>query len=72
MAPERIARVIVDSAPDIVALQEVDHGIPRTHHHDQTKLLIFTSSKRADRSNHAGRFHNHDRSEPRVRIPDCF
>jgi endonuclease/exonuclease/phosphatase family metal-dependent hydrolase len=37
--PERIARVIGDSAPDLVALQEVDDGIPRTHHQDQAKLL---------------------------------
>ncbi len=39
VAPERIARVIDDSAADIVALQEVDNGIPRTHHRDQAKLL---------------------------------
>jgi endonuclease/exonuclease/phosphatase family metal-dependent hydrolase len=37
--PERIARVIGDSAPDLVALQEVDHGIPRTQHQDQAQLL---------------------------------
>jgi endonuclease/exonuclease/phosphatase family metal-dependent hydrolase len=37
--PERIAGVIADSAADIVALQEVDKGIPRTHHQDQAKLL---------------------------------
>ena len=37
--PEPIARVIDDSAPDIVALQEVDHRIPRTHHQDQAQLL---------------------------------
>ena len=39
VSPERIARVIDDSAPDIVALQEVDNGIPRTHHQDQARLL---------------------------------
>jgi len=37
--PKRIARVIGDLAPDIVALQEVDNGIPRTHHQDQARLL---------------------------------
>ncbi len=37
--PERIAGVIGDLAPDIVALQEVDNGIPRTHHQDQAQLL---------------------------------
>lgn len=37
--PERIARVIGDAAPDVVALQEVDNGIPRTHHQDQAGLL---------------------------------
>jgi endonuclease/exonuclease/phosphatase family metal-dependent hydrolase len=39
VAPERIARVIDDAAADIVALQEVDNGIPRTHHQNQAKLL---------------------------------
>jgi len=39
VAPERIARVIGDSAADVVALQEVDNGIPRTRHQDQAKLL---------------------------------
>ena len=37
--PERIAEVIGDSAADIVALQEVDSGIPRTNYQDQAKLL---------------------------------
>jgi endonuclease/exonuclease/phosphatase family metal-dependent hydrolase len=37
--PERIARVIADAVPDIVALQEVDNGIPRTHYQNQHKLL---------------------------------
>jgi len=37
--PERIARVIADSAADVVALQEVDNGIPRTHHQDQARVL---------------------------------
>jgi len=37
--PQRIARIIGDSAPDVVALQEVDNGIPRTHRQDQAKLL---------------------------------
>jgi endonuclease/exonuclease/phosphatase family metal-dependent hydrolase len=39
VVPERIAKVIGESDPDIVALQEVDHGIPRTHYQDQAKLL---------------------------------
>ncbi|MGD9299939.1 MAG: hypothetical protein PVI13_00085 [Desulfobacterales bacterium] len=30
--PERIAKVIGDTAPDIIALQKVDHGITRIHH----------------------------------------
>jgi endonuclease/exonuclease/phosphatase family metal-dependent hydrolase len=37
--PERIAGVIADSAADIVALQEVDNGIARTHYQNQTKRL---------------------------------
>jgi len=39
VAPERIAGVIDDAAADIVALQEVDNGISRTHHQHQAKLL---------------------------------
>jgi len=37
--PERIARVVGAAAPDVVALQEVDRGIPRTHLQDQAGLL---------------------------------
>jgi endonuclease/exonuclease/phosphatase family metal-dependent hydrolase len=37
--PQRIARVIREANPDIVALQEVDKGIPRTRHQDQAELL---------------------------------
>jgi len=37
--PERIAGVIDECMPDLVALQEVDAGIPRTHHQDQAKIL---------------------------------
>ena len=37
--PERIARVVGELAPDVVALQEVDNGIPRTYHQDQARLL---------------------------------
>lgn len=37
--PERVAGVIDELSPDIVALQEVDAGIPRTHHQDQAKVL---------------------------------
>ncbi len=36
---ERIARVIGHAAPDIVALQEVDNGLPRTYHQDQAGML---------------------------------
>ena len=37
--PQRVASVIKEAKPDIVALQEVDKGIPRTRHQDQTELL---------------------------------
>jgi endonuclease/exonuclease/phosphatase family metal-dependent hydrolase len=37
--PERIAAVIDELSPDVVALQEVDAGIPRTHHQDQAKII---------------------------------
>ena len=37
--PEWIAGVIDDLRPDLVALQEVDDGIPRTHHQDQAKII---------------------------------
>jgi endonuclease/exonuclease/phosphatase family metal-dependent hydrolase len=37
--PERVAGVIDEAAPDIVALQEVDNGIPRTQYQDQSQLL---------------------------------
>ena len=37
--PERIAGVIDELSPDVVALQEVDAGIPRTHHQDQAKII---------------------------------
>jgi len=37
--PERVARVVSEASPDVVALQEVDSGIPRTHLHDQAGLL---------------------------------
>lgn len=36
---ERIARVIGDAAPDVVALQEVDSGLPRSRHQDQAARL---------------------------------
>ena len=39
VGPERIAGVIDELAPDVVALQEVDAGIPRTHHQEQAKIL---------------------------------
>lgn len=37
--PERIARVISEVSPDVVALQEVDSGIPRTLSQNQPGLL---------------------------------
>jgi endonuclease/exonuclease/phosphatase family metal-dependent hydrolase len=37
--PKRVANVIRQSEPDVVALQEVDAGMPRTHSQDQAKLL---------------------------------
>jgi endonuclease/exonuclease/phosphatase family metal-dependent hydrolase len=37
--PERIAGAIADLVPDIVALQEVDNGIPRTRYQNQAELL---------------------------------
>jgi len=39
VCPERIAGVIDELSPDVVALQEVDAGIPRTHHQDQAKII---------------------------------
>lgn len=36
---EQVAAVIDDLTPDLVALQEVDAGIPRTHKQDQAKTL---------------------------------
>ncbi|MEJ2730575.1 MAG: endonuclease/exonuclease/phosphatase family protein [Deltaproteobacteria bacterium] len=44
VGPERIASVIDELAPDVVALQEVDAGIPRTHHQEQAKILGETLS----------------------------
>jgi endonuclease/exonuclease/phosphatase family metal-dependent hydrolase len=37
--PDRVAGVIDELSPDIVALQEVDAGIPRTHRQDQARVL---------------------------------
>ncbi|MGD2099296.1 MAG: endonuclease/exonuclease/phosphatase family protein [Desulfobacterales bacterium] len=37
--PEQVAAVIDELTPDLVALQEVDANIPRTHNTDQAKLL---------------------------------
>ena len=37
--PEQVAKVIRQLTPDLVALQEVDAGIPRTHYQDQAKTL---------------------------------
>lgn len=39
VGPERVAKVIRQLTPDLVALQEVDAGIPRTHHQNQARLL---------------------------------
>jgi endonuclease/exonuclease/phosphatase family metal-dependent hydrolase len=37
--PEQVAGVIDELSPDLLALQEVDVGIPRTQHQDQAKIL---------------------------------
>jgi endonuclease/exonuclease/phosphatase family metal-dependent hydrolase len=37
--PRRIANVIRPHDPDVIALQEVDAGIPRTHNQDQAKII---------------------------------
>ena len=37
--PQQVASVIDQLAPDLVALQEVDANIPRTHNQDQAELL---------------------------------
>lgn len=39
ISPRRVARVIAQFAPDIVALQEVDAGRPRTRGEDQAHLI---------------------------------
>jgi len=37
--PERIARVCEEEGADIIALQEVDYGVPRSHHQDLASVL---------------------------------
>lgn len=37
--PKRIARSIERFEPDIVALQEIDHGRPRSRHDDQSEII---------------------------------
>jgi endonuclease/exonuclease/phosphatase family metal-dependent hydrolase len=37
--PERIIETLAHYEPDIVLLQEVDEGVPRTNHHRQVDLL---------------------------------
>jgi endonuclease/exonuclease/phosphatase family metal-dependent hydrolase len=37
--PERIIETIAHCSPDIVLLQEVDDGVPRSRHHKQVDLL---------------------------------
>jgi endonuclease/exonuclease/phosphatase family metal-dependent hydrolase len=37
--PEQVAKVIGQLDPDLVALQEVDAGIPRTYYQDQAKII---------------------------------
>jgi endonuclease/exonuclease/phosphatase family metal-dependent hydrolase len=39
LAPERVARVIAQFEPDVVALQELDAGRPRTCGHHQAELI---------------------------------
>jgi endonuclease/exonuclease/phosphatase family metal-dependent hydrolase len=36
---ERIIAVIEEENPDFICLQEVDHNVRRTRHHNQPKLL---------------------------------
>lgn len=38
----RIQKIITSQAPDIITLQEVDHGVPRSRGDDQTRLLAET------------------------------
>jgi endonuclease/exonuclease/phosphatase family metal-dependent hydrolase len=38
-SPERIARIIARTRPDVVALQELDHGKKRTSKQDQARLI---------------------------------
>ena len=37
--PERVAEVIAHYDPDVAFLQEVDHGVKRSGHHDQADVL---------------------------------
>lgn len=37
--PERIVDVVADYAPDVVMLQEVDDGAPRSNHHAQAEMF---------------------------------
>ena len=37
--PERVVEAIAHCQPDIVLLQEVDDGVPRSSHHRQVDLL---------------------------------
>lgn len=37
---ERTLAVIEQADPDIVLLQEVDSGVPRSHHHDQPEAML--------------------------------
>ena len=39
VSPRRVARVILREAPDIVALQELDHGRPRSRSEDQSSAI---------------------------------
>jgi endonuclease/exonuclease/phosphatase family metal-dependent hydrolase len=38
-SPQRIARVIAQYQPDVIALQELDVGRPRSHLHDQPRVI---------------------------------
>jgi endonuclease/exonuclease/phosphatase family metal-dependent hydrolase len=37
--PERVVEVVAHYDPDVVLLQEVDEGVPRSRRHDQAELL---------------------------------
>lgn len=55
--PERVAEVLAHYDPDVAFLQEVDHGVKRSGHHDQAALLARMLGYR------------HHAHVPNVRVP---